>query len=244
AVIEMLSDTGRAPATINTYLAALKGVAFEAWTLQQIDTDSYQHIKLVRSVKGTRLPKGRALDSREVTALYRVCEQDPSSKGLRDAAILGVLVGCGLRRSEVVALNIEHLMLRDQVLKVRGKGNKERLAFVPDGAWMRLMKWVEEVRGDHPGALFQRIRRFDDVTSDRMTDQAIYHILDTRRMEAGLDKFAPHDLRRTFASAMLDNGEDIITVKDAMGHASVATTQKYDRRGDERLRQASKRLPF
>ncbi|MCV5688813.1 site-specific integrase, partial [Escherichia coli] len=89
---------------------------------------------------------------------------------------------------------------------------------------------------------FPRIRRFDDVTGERMSDQAIYHILETRRVEAGLEMFAPHDLRRTFASSMLDNGEDIVTVKDAMGHSSIATTQKYDRRGDERLKRASQRL--
>ena len=244
AVIQMLSDSDRAPATINTYLAALKGVALEAWTMKQIDTDSYQHIKQVRSVRGSRLPNGRALEKHEVRALYFTCENDRSSKGLRDAAILAVLVGCGLRRSEVVALDMECVITREQALRVLGKGNKERIAYVPDGAWQRLMRWVEEVRGEQPGALFQRIRRFDDVTADRMTDQAIYHILETRRIEAGLEKFAPHDLRRTFASAMLDNGEDIITVKDAMGHASVTTTQKYDRRGDERLKQASRRLEF
>ncbi|HFZ8522864.1 TPA: tyrosine-type recombinase/integrase [Salmonella enterica subsp. enterica serovar Birkenhead] len=244
AVIQMLSDSDRAPATINTYLAALKGVALEAWTMKQIDTDSYQHIKQVRSVRGSRLPKGRALEKHEVRSLYFTCENDRSSKGLRDAAILGVLVGCGLRRSEVVALDMESVIPRTRALRVLGKGNKERIAYVPDGAWQRLMRWVDEVRGEQPGPLFQRIRRFDDVTADRMTDQAIYHILETRRIEAGLEKFAPHDLRRTFASAMLDNGEDIITVKDAMGHASVTTTQKYDRRGDERLKQASRRLDF
>ncbi|EAP4202155.1 tyrosine-type recombinase/integrase [Aeromonas sanarellii] len=244
AVIQILSDSDRAPATINTYLAALKGVALEAWTMKQIDTDSYQHIKQVRSVRGSRLPNGRALEKHEVRALYFTCENDRSSKGLRDAAILAVLVGCGLRRSEIVALDMECVITREQALRVLGKGNKERIAYVPDGAWQRLMRWVNEVRGEQPGALFQRIRRFDDVTADRMTDQAIYHILETRRIEAGLEKFAPHDLRRTFASAMLDNGEDIITVKDAMGHASVTTTQKYDRRGDERLKQASRRLEF
>jgi site-specific recombinase XerD len=240
----MLSDSDRAPATINTYLAALKGVALEAWTMKQIDTDSFQHIKQVRSVRGSRLPKGRALENHEVRALFSTCERDRSSKGLRDAAILGVLLGCGLRRSEVVALDTESVITRDRALRVLGKGNKERIAYAPDGAWQRLMRWVEEVRGEQLGPLFQRIRRFDDVTADRMTDQAIYHILETRRIEAGLEKFAPHDLRRTFASAMLDNGEDIITVKDAMGHASVTTTQKYDRRGDERLKQASRRLEF
>lgn len=242
AVLEMLSDSGKAPATINTYLAALKGVALEAWTMKQIDTDSFQHIKQVRSVKGSRLPKGRALERHEIRSLFFTCESDLSSKGVRDAAIFGVLLGCGLRRSEIVALDMVDMIYKDRALKVLGKGNKERIAYVPGGAWKRLEKWVEEVRGEHEGPLFPRIRRFDDVTGERMSDQAIYHILETRRVETGLEKFAPHDLRRTFASSMLDNGEDIVTVKDAMGHSSIATTQKYDRRGDERLKRASQRL--
>jgi site-specific recombinase XerD len=86
------------------------------------------------------------------------------------------------------------------------------------------------------------VRRYDDLTYDRLSSQAVYHILNTRRVQAGIEKCAPHDLRRTFASSMLGNGEDLITVKDAMGHASLTTTQKYDFRGNERLRDASKRL--
>ncbi len=244
AILAMLSDSGKAPTTINTYLSALKGVALEAWTMKQLDTDSYQHIKHIGSFKGNRLPKGRALEESEIRALFFTCESDLSCRGLRDAAIIGILLGCGLRRSEIVALDFEHIVHKEQALKVRGKGNKERLAYMPKGTWLRLNKWVEEVRGEHNGSLFPRIRRHDDVTDHRMSDQAIYHILDTRRIESGLEKFAPHDLRRTFASAMLDNNEDIVTVKDAMGHSSIATTQKYDRRGDDRLKRASKRLNF
>lgn len=242
AIIEMLQDSDKAPATINTYLSAIKGVAMEAWSMSLIDTDTYQHIRHIRSVKGSRLSKGRALSPAEVRSLFFTCESDGSGKGLRDAAIIAILVGCGLRRSEVVALDYESIMPREQALKVLGKGNRERVAFMPRGTWTRLNTWVEEVRGERPGALLTRIRKFDDVTSERMSDQAIYHILETRRIESGLEKFAPHDLRRTFASSMLDNGEDIITVKDAMGHSSIATTQQYDRRGDDRLKDAAQRL--
>jgi len=242
AVLGMLADAGKAPATVNTYLSALKGVALEAWAMKQIDTDSFQHIKQVRSVRGSRLPKGRALERHEISRLFFTCESDSSSKGLRDAAIFGVLLGCGLRRSEIVALDMGSASYKEKALKVLGKGNKERMSYVPNGAWKRLEKWVEEVRGQHEGPLFPRIRRFDDVTGQRMSSQAIYHILETRRIESGLEHFAPHDLRRTFASAMLDNGEDIVTVKDAMGHSSITTTQKYDRRGDERLKKACHRL--
>lgn len=77
-----------------------------------------------------------------------------------------------------------------------------------------------------------------------MTPQVVYHILGQRCTENGIDSCAPHDLRRTFVSMMLDNGEDLITVRDAMGHASVTTTQKYDRRRDERLRKAADKLKF
>lgn len=243
-ILKILADSDRAPATINTYLAALKGVALEAWMLKLIDSEHYQHIKHVKPVRGSRLPRGRALSTVEIQKLLYTCESDRSSKGIRDGAILSVLLGCGLRRSEIVALDHDDILWQEHALRVLGKGNKERLAFMPDGTINRLKYLVEEVRGNFSGPLFTRIRRHDDITTHRMTDQAIYHILDSRRQESGVAKFSPHDLRRTFASTMLDNGEDIITVKDAMGHANIITTQKYDKRGDDRLRKASKRFDF
>jgi len=243
-LLEMLQVSGRAPATINTYLSALKGTAREAWMMKQMDTESYQQILSVRAVRGSRLTRGRALAPQEIHALFRSCEQDTGCKGPRDAAMLAVMLGCGLRRSEVVDLDYASILHQEQALLVRGKGNKERLAFMPENVWIRIHSWTDTIRGEQEGPLFTRIRAGDDVTSKRMTPQAVYHILGQRRTESGIDGCAPHDLRRTFASMMLDNGEDLITVRDAMGHASVTTTQKYDRRGDERLRRAADKLRF
>jgi len=241
-ITELLRDTGRATATVNTYLAALKGVAKEAWMLRLMDVESFQHIRAVRNMRGSRLPRGRALPAEEVRQLFAACEADRSSLGVRDAAILGVLLGCGLRRSEAVGLSLSDIVTHERALRVLGKGNKERLAYMPDGAWQRLQLWIDQVRGENPGPLFTRIRRFDTLTNDRLTDQAVYHILQVRQRVAGIAKCAPHDLRRTFATALLDNGEDLITVKDAMGHASVSTTQQYDRRGETRLKTARDRV--
>lgn len=243
-ITELLRDTGRATATVNTYLAALKGVAKEAWMLRLMDVENFQHIRAVRNLRGSRLPRGRALPAEEVRQLFAVCDADRSSLGARDAAMIGVLLGCGLRRSEAVSLSLSDIVTHERALRVLGKGNKERLAYMPDGAWQRLQLWVDQVRGENPGPLFTRIRRFDTLTNDRLTDQAVYHILQVRQAQAGIEKCAPHDLRRTFASALLDNGEDLITVKDAMGHASVSTTQQYDRRGEQRLRNARDKLDF
>ncbi|HDV8210915.1 TPA: tyrosine-type recombinase/integrase [Enterobacter hormaechei] len=242
AVTELLRDTGRATATVNTYLSALKGVAREAWMLRLMDVESFQHIRAVRNLHGSRLPRGRALPAEEIRKLFAVCDADRSSLGPRDAAMLAVILGCGLRRSEAVGLDLRDVVTQVRALRVLGKGNKERLAYMPAGTWERLHMWIDQVRGEHPGPLFTRIRRFDTLTNSRLTDQAVYHILQVRQKLAGIEKCAPHDLRRTFATAMLDNGEDLITVKDAMGHASVTTTQQYDRRGEARLRTARDRL--
>jgi integrase/recombinase XerD len=242
AVTELLRDTGRATATVNTYLSALKGVAREAWMLRLMDVESFQHIRAVRNLRGSRLPRGRALPAEEIRKLFAVCDADKSSLGPRDAAMLAVILGCGLRRSEAVGLDLRDVVTQDHAIRVLGKGNKERLAYMPAGTWERLHMWIDQVRGEQPGPLFTRIRRFDTLTNDRLTDQAVYHILLVRQKLAGIEKCAPHDLRRTFATAMLDNGEDLITVRDAMGHASVTTTQQYDRRGETRLRRARDRL--
>lgn len=243
-LLEMLQVSGRAPATINTYLSALKGTAREAWMMKQMDTESFQQILAVRAMRGSRMTRGRALAAQEIHALFRSCEQDTGCKGPRDAAMLAVMLGCGLRRSEVISLDYASILHQEQALLVRGKGNKERLAFMPEHVWLRIHTWTDTIRGEQEGPLFNRIRAGDDVTSQRMTPQAVYHILGQRRVESGIGECAPHDLRRTFASMMLENGEDLITVRDAMGHASVTTTQKYDRRGDERMRKAAKKLKF
>ncbi|WP_285112808.1 tyrosine-type recombinase/integrase [Leclercia adecarboxylata] len=243
-ITELLRDTGRATATVNTYLSALKGVAKEAWMLRLMDVESFQHIRAVRNLRGSRLPSGRALPPEEIRALFAVCEADRSCLGPRDAAMLAVILGCGLRRSEAVGLDLRDVVTQDRALRVLGKGNKERLAYVPAGAWQRMQIWIDEIRGETSGPLFTRIRRFGDVTLNRLTDQAVYHILQVRQRQAGIGRCSPHDLRRTFATAMLDNGEDLITVKDAMGHASVTTTQQYDRRGEQRLRLARDHLNF
>lgn len=243
-VMAKLQDAKRAPATINTYLAALRGVALEAWTLKQISTDDFQHIVRIKPVRGSRRGVGMALADKQMLALLAACDKDPSCKGPRDAALLAILMGCGLRRAEAVALDLEHVHWETGSLLIQGKGNTQRRAFLPDFALERLGRWVEEVRGDDPGPLFVRIRKGDDVTAERLTDQGVYHILCQRRVQAGISDVAPHDLRRSFATRLLASGEDLLTVKDALGHASVTTTQTYDLRSFRRLKAASQRFKF
>lgn len=228
-IVEVLQETNLTKSTINNYLSALKGVAREAYKLKLMDYESHLSIMELGNFQGREAPRGRTLQRDEIHRLFAVCEADRSSSGPRDAAILSVILGCGLCRSEVVGLNLNDVAINEMALRVRGKGQKERMVYMPLGTMQRLILWVDLMSGEDSGPLFIRIRRFDRLTDARLTDQAVYHILQVRQSEAGIEKCVPQDLRRTFATVMLEAGEDLIKVTNAMGHASITTTMQYAR---------------
>jgi len=239
-----LQEEGKAPSTCNTYMAAIKGVAMEAWSMGLMSTDDYQAIKAVKPVKGSRLPKGRSLKDNEIRDLIRSCEEDSSIRGVRDTAIVRTLVSCGLRRSELAGLRMSDLDFSSKSVQVIGKGNKQRKLFCSDKAWESILTWIEDVRGSEDGFLFTRIRRHGEITESPITDQAVYYILQERASEADIKSFSPHDLRRTFATNLLSKGVDISLVQSLMGHSDISTTTRYDMRGDDEMRNASRMMDF
>ena len=126
-------------------------------------------------------------------------------------------------------------------LRVRGKGNKERLVYLVSGAKAALHDWLA-VRSVASGPLFYRILKGGSLVPGRLTTQAIYVILKKRAVEAGVADFSPHDLRRTFVGDLLQEGVDIVTVQKMAGHANVQTTSRYDRRPETAKRQAAAKL--
>ena len=245
AILQKLKNSGKAPSTIKSYLSLIKGVAREAWAQQRISTDTYAHIKDIRPPRGSRLPKGRALSAGEVQKLLQTCCADTRCRGLRDAAIVAVMVGCGLRRAELVALQYSDIVFRERSLRIIGKGNKERIAYLPDFAWTLIEQWIEQVRGDYQGSLFTRIRVGDDVTDQGLSVSGLVKILESRRQDAlWVEAFSPHDLRRTFASQLLDQNVDLNTVRDLMGHSSITTTQNYDHRSRKRIEKAGRKINY
>ena len=95
------------------------------------------------------------------------------------------------------------------------------------------------MRGTAPGPLFVRFYRYDTITHQPITAQSIYKALSKRCLEAGIEEASPHDLRRTFATNMLNEGIDTITLQRMMGHASLETTKKYDMQGEDAMRLAA-----
>lgn len=230
------------PSTANKTLAALRGVLKECWRLGYMGAEDYRRSTDVPTIKSQTLPRGRALASGEISALMNACGRDASSAGIRDAALIALLYGAGLRRSEAVAINLSDFNSDTGELALRGaKGRKDRLAYATNGSADALADWIS-IRGSDVGSLFCRINKGGRVTLRRMTDQAVLHILRKRGAEAGVAPFSPHDLRRSFVSDLLDAGADISTAQQLAGHSNVQTTARYDRRGETTKRKAAELL--
>lgn len=245
-ILQLLSDLssqGKSPATINVYLSALKGVAKEAWRKKNIDVETYQHIKEIKRIKGSRSIKGRALDLNELNGLIDYCMSQDGVIAMRDAAVIALVYGAGLRRHEAAGLLLSDLDVSNGTIKVLGKGNKERLNALHNRILEIVEVWLEE-RGLEPGPLFQRARKGNRLLNEPISGQTVYDIIIRRYKDAGLKRLTPHDLRRTFATKLLENGEDVFLVQDLMGHSSVETTKNYDRRDEKAKKKAAKALPF
>lgn len=258
-------DSRYAPATVNRYLCAVRRVLKEAWRHHLITAEEYQRATDVRSVSAQRLPTGRELDTDEIKELIGVCLQDSGNPilGIRDAAIISLMYSSGLRRAEVVSLDFEDLDLNQRELRVIGKRNKERKAYLASGAIRAVNKWIE-LRGLLPGPLFYAVNKGGHIVRHRkqrlskedkeqgvipkqiiarLTDQTIYNVIDKRATEAGLiKKTTPHDMRRTFVSDLLDVGVDLATVSRMAGHEDTNTTKRYDRRSSKVMQEAAEKL--
>jgi integrase len=232
------------PATVNRTLSAIRGVLKEAWRLGQMTAEDYRRAVDVRNIKAETLPAGRELDQEEISALAEVCRGDRSPSGPRDTAILALLYTCGLRRAEIVALDVRDFEPETGKLRVlAGKGRKQRTVYAQGSALRALLAWLHR-RSWTDGPLFLPVLKNERIVRRRLSPQTIYDILKRRAAQAGVNDFSPHDFRRTFVGDMLERGVDIATVANIAGHASVDTTRRYDRRPEETKKKAAQVLDF
>jgi site-specific recombinase XerD len=232
-----------APASVNKILSALRQVLERAWLLGQMSAEDKARAAKLDPVTGETLPAGRELQMGEILALMTACQKDDNiNAGTRDAAIIGVMYAAGLRRDEVVKLTVASYEVETGKLTLTGKRNKQRTAYLVNGAGVALCDWLV-IRGTEAGPLFVAINKGGKLDASRaMTSQAIYNMLHKRGQEAKIKNFSPHDMRRTFISHLLDAGADIATVSKMAGHANVQTTARYDRRPEDAKRKAASLL--
>lgn len=231
------------PASANRHLTALRGVLKECWRLGTISEADYRKAIDVDPVRGQRLPKGRALGEQEIGALFQAALAQKGAQAARDAVLLILTYGCGLRRSEAAALALEAYRPEDNAIKVLGKGNKERLVYLPPNSSVHLSAWLHH-RGHAEGPLLCPVDRYGLPNQRRgLSEQGVYSILQDLGEKAGVRQFSPHDLRRTFITSLLDADVDVLTVRHLAGHADVQTTARYDRRGEKAKESAVTKLP-
>jgi len=142
------------PATANKMLSALRGVLKEAWRLGQVDAENYHRAVDLPSVRGESPLRGRALTAGELRKIAAVCAEDESPAGPRDAAMIALSTAGGLRRSEIINLEVKDYDPETGALTIRrGKGRKPRVCYATNGAADALADWLQ-LRGLEPGALF------------------------------------------------------------------------------------------
>jgi len=241
------SKSMHAKRTIARKLAALR--RYYGWLVRT------SHKKVVNPTVGVRAPSGegrlpRILGTDQLDALLtgnQLDDEEPTWRIARDTAIVEVLYGSGLRVSELCSLGLEHLDAKAGAATVWGKGSKERRIPLNEPTLVALSKWIESrhelvARNDSavPRAQSSSTQRqvreplFLNERGKQLTPRDVRRILDRR----SIDPTHPHALRHTFATHLLDNGADLRAVQELLGHANVATTQRYTHVSKERLQAA------
>ena len=246
ALVAALRTDGYAPNTSSLYVNAIRGVMNQAWQQSLITQDQLLKIRAVKAGGGSRLVKGRNLRRTLIRELMDVCAADPRPQGLRDAAIIAILYGSGMRKSESVNMDLRQVNMAERSLQVLGKGNKELIKFAPAWAFEKLQVWLDFRREQLPEGvsddtfLFNRIRRGSHITRERITKHAIYYIAKQRGKQVGVD-IMPHDFRRSFITRVIEE-YDVSIAQKLAHHANIATTVSYDMRDDNERRNATDRF--
>ena len=215
-------DQGFAVSTLERRLSAIKGLHRFALREGYVDADPAQAIPLPK--KPGRLPDVLSID--QVNALLD--NVDTSTTGKRDATILEVLYGCGLRVSELVNLDRANILSEEGFLRVFGKGSKERIVPISGIAFERLIEYLNEVRPELESAKAPATTAvFLNARGGRLSRQSVHAIVARAGMTIGVKNLHPHTLRHSFATHLLEGGADLRSIQDMLGHADIATTQIY-----------------
>lgn len=233
-----------APTTGNRHLTALRMVLKEAWRLKQMSAEDYQLAVDVKPIRGSTITAGRALSETEIRKIFSAAAGESADIGARDGAIFGVLYAGGLRRREITLLDLDAYDAAAGSLLVQGKGNKQRVSFLPKTAHKSIARWLR-VRGSAPGPMFVRFNsRRQPIPEARLSVSGVALIVTRVRELAKVAGFTTHDLRRTYISDAIDRTGDLSAIAGQVGHASVTTTARYDRRGERAKQKVAAGITF
>jgi site-specific recombinase XerD len=217
-----------APGTINLRLGAVRRLAYEAADCGLLSADLAAGIRRVKGVKKIGVRLGNWLTAEQGHALWHAPDHQ-RLKGKRDRALLALLMACGLRRHEAVALRLEDLQQREEhwaIVDMVGKGGHIRTVPVPDWVRNELNEWLIAAAIDR-GRLFRRVNKVGRAWGEGITEKAVWHIVKESAKTVGIARLAPHDLRRTCARLCHASGGELEQIQFLLGHVSVQTTERY-----------------
>lgn len=217
-----------APGTVNVRLGAVRRLAYEAADCGLLSADLAAGIRRVKGVKKLGVRLGNWLTAEQGQALWQAPNHQ-RLKGKRDRALLALLLACGLRRHEAVALRLDHLQQREEhwaIVDLVGKGGHVRTVPVPDWVKIELDDWLAAAAIDR-GKLFRRVNKVGKAWGEGITEKAVWHIVKECARTVGVSKLAPHDLRRTCARLCHASGGQLEQIQFLLGHVSVQTTERY-----------------
>ena len=223
-----LEQKNLAPSTINVRLAAVRRLAYETADTGLLSPELAAGIRSVKGAKRLGARVGNWLTAEQGKTLLRSSRSD-TLRGKRDRAILSVLLGCGLRRAELVALSVRDLQIREDhwvFADLIGKGKHIRTVPVPGWVKTALDDWTAnaDITG---GNIFRRVNKNGAVWGDEISPKAIWHVVRRAAQRAGIQGLAPHDLRRTCARLCHLAGGDLEQIQFLLGHVSIETTERY-----------------
>jgi len=223
----MLAESGLSPATVNLRLSAIRKLVTEAADNGLLDPNVAAAIGRVKGIKTAGVRLGNWLDREQAQALINA-PNPRTLKGARDRAILAILIGTGIRRSEAARLAFDHIQQREGrwvILNLVGKRKRIRTIPMPSWAKAAIDHWTAKA-GISEGRIFRSFRRGDRISGQSMTAQAIYDVVKEYSEALDLD-VAAHDTRRTYAKLAEKGGADLRQIQLSLGHASIKTTERY-----------------
>jgi len=223
-----LEQRAYAAATINLRLAAVRRIAYEAADAGLLSPELAASIRRVKGVRRLGLRVGNWLTVEQGRRLLLAPTRD-ALRGQRNHAMLAMLIGCGLRRGELLALTVEAIQQREEhwvVADVNGKAGHIRTVPIPSWVKATIDMWTSSA-GITGGRVFRAINKMGRVWGDGMTPKVIWEVVREAAHRAGIDKLAPHDLRRTCARLCYLAGGELDQIQFLLGHVSIQTTERY-----------------
>ena len=237
--LAFLGEQSYSAATMARKIATLR--SFYKWAERRGHSNSNPMTAIRTPRQSKRLPKAIAIDQVE-----QLLSAPPENEvlGLRDRAMLETLYSTGIRVSELVGLSYEDLDLAGEAMHVRGKGKKERLVPLGSHALAAIARYMDMVKADEryaaswaEGSTDRAL--FINKHGGRLSSRSVRRKLDKYLRQVGLDpSISPHTLRHSFATHLLDNGADLRSVQELLGHQSLSTTQVYTHLTAQRMRDA------